>query len=43
MLHGVLYVAWFVFVSRFDHVKDVFVSFGDSLCDVVGHVLCACV
>ena len=43
MLHGVLYVACFVFVSHFYHVKYVLVSFGESLCDVVGHGLCACV
>ena len=43
MLHGVLYVACSVFVSHFYHVKYVFVSVGDSLCDVVGHALCDCV
>ena len=43
MLHGVLYVACFVFVPHFYHVKDVFVSVRDSLCDVVGHGLCDCV
>ena len=42
-LHGVLYVACFVLVSRFYHVRSVLVSLRDSLCDVVGHVLCACV
>ena len=26
-----------------DHVKYVFVCVGDSMCDVVSHVLCACV
>ena len=30
-------------VLRSYHVKDAFVCVGDSLCDVVGHVLCACV
>ena len=43
MLHGVVCVACFVFVSHVYHVKYVFVSFEDSLCDVVGHGLCDCV
>ena len=30
-------------VSFFYQVKPVFVCLGDSLCDVVGHVLCLCV
>ena len=38
-------VVCFVFVCAFRsyHIKCVFVCFGDSSCDVVGHAVCACV
>ena len=39
MLHGRLCAACFVFLSHFYHVKYVLVSFGGSLCDVLGHGL----
>ena len=42
MLHGVV-CACFVFACFvLYHVKHVFVCFGDSLCDIASHVLCAC-
>ena len=44
MLHGVLYVACVVLVCRVFIMLDLCLcALGGSLCDVVGHVLCACV
>ena len=43
MLHGVVHAACCVLVCLGSIMLNPCLSFGDSLCDAVGHVLCACV